>query len=317
MNMKTIVLLTALLCCAGLGPARAETVSRIAAVVNGGIITTYELDQALNEQLAKSAKRPSPAEIGALRQELLSRLIEEELINQRIRALRLKVSDAEVDNAIQEVQKQNNLSREQLVQELQKQGVTFPVYRENLREQILRFKLINMEVRSKIDVSEQEVLDYFRAHLEEYRLAPTVSLSALTLPIPEKAGAVEREAVRKAAGDALARLRQGESLDQVMLAYRDTLGATSGVLGTFDARELTPEFAKAVDGVEKGGLGAPVETGKAILLLKVDDRSPGGLRQFETVRPEITQILIEQKTDGRMKSWTQSLKQRAFIDIRL
>jgi hypothetical protein len=53
------------------------------------------------------------------------------------------------------------------------------------------------------------------------------------------------------------------------------------------------------------------------VLLKVEDRTTGGLRQFETVRPEITQTLTDQKTDGRIKEWTQSLKQKAFIDIRL
>jgi len=52
-------------------------------------------------------------------------------------------------------------------------------------------------------------------------------------------------------------------------------------------------------------------------VLKVDDRSSGGLRQFEAVRPEITQTLMDQKTDGRIREWTQTLKQKSFIDIRL
>ena len=119
------------------------------------------------------------------------------------------------------------------------------------------------------------------------------------------------------AREALEKLRQGEALDQVAQSYRDTLGATGGALGAFVEGELTPEFAKALNGVDKGGVGAPVETDKAILLLKVDDRSPGGLRQFETLRPAITQLLTDQKLDGRIKEWTQSLKQKALIDIRL
>ena len=215
MSVTRIVLLAGMICLAAMTPARAETVSRIAAVVNGDIITTYELDQALNAQLAKSAKQPSPAQLGALRKELLSRLIEEELVQQRIRTLRLQVSDEEVENAILDVQKQNQLTREQLEQAIQSQGLTFAAYRENLRKQLLRYKLIGQEVRSKVDVSEREVRDYYRAHLEEYRLAPTVTLSAVTFPVPEKAGAAEREAIRNAAREALDRLRQGESLEPV------------------------------------------------------------------------------------------------------
>ena len=317
MSVKRIVLVAGILCLAAVSPTLAETVSRIAAVVNGEIITTYELDQALSSQLAKTDKHPSPAQLGALRKELLSRLIEEELVQQRIQALHLQVSDEEVDNAILDVQKQNKLTREQLEQAVQAQGLTFAAYRDNLRKQILRYKLVGQEVRSKVDVSEREVTEYYRAHLDEYRMAPTVTLSAITFPVPERAGSAERESLRNAAREALGRLRQGEALEQVASRYSSTAGATAGPLGTFTEGELTPEFAKAVSGVEKGGLGALAETDKAMFLLKVDDRSPGGLRQFEAVRPEITQKLTDQKIDGRIKEWTQSLKQKSFIDIRL
>jgi len=317
MNVAPIVMLAAMLCLAATTPAPAETVSRIAAVVNGDIITTYELDQALEAQLAKGAKQPTPAQVGALRKELLSRLIEEELVQQRIRALKLQVSDEEVENAILDVQKQSQLTREQLEQAVQGQGLTFAAYRENLRKQILRYKLVGQEVRSKVDVSEREIRDYYRAHLEEYRLAPTVTLSAITFPVPEKAGSAERESIRAAAREALSRLGQGAAVDQVAASYSNSFGATGGALGRFSEGELSPELATAVAGIEKGGLGSLAETEKAIIVLKVDDRSPGGLRQFEAVRPEITQTLMDQKTDGRIREWTQTLKQKSFIDIRL
>jgi peptidyl-prolyl cis-trans isomerase SurA len=318
MNVKSLALLAGIMFFATLAPARAENVvSRIAAIVNSDIITTYELDQALSTQLAKAAQQPSPAQVGALRKELLSRLIEEKLVQQRIRELGLQVGDDEVDNAILDVQKQTQLNREQLEQAVQAQGLNFAAYRENLRKQILRYKLIGKEVRSKVDVSEQEVRDYYRAHLEEYRLPPTVTLSIVSLPVPEKAGVAERESIRNAARRALERLRGGESLDQVAADYIDNFGATASSLGTIAEAELTPAFALAIAGVEKGGIGTLAETDRAIVLLRVDDRTAAGLRQFETVRPEITQVLTDQKTDGRIKEWTQSLKQKAYIDIRL
>ena len=317
MNFMRIALLAGLLGLAALAPVSAETVSRIAAVVNGDIITTHELDEALKTQLAKSDKQPSQAQVGALRKELLSRLIEEKLVQQRIKALKLNVSDDEVENAILDVQKQNKLTREELEKAVQAQGLTLAAYKDNLRKQLLRYKLLGQEVRSKVDVSENEVRDYYRAHLEEYRLAPKVVLSAITFPVPERAGAAEREAIRSTAREALERLRKGEALEQVAGAYRDSFGATGGALGNFAEAELTQEFAKAIAGVEKGGVGTLAETAKAIVVLRVDERSSGGLRQFESVRPEITQTLMDQKTDGRIREWTQGLKQKSFIDIRL
>ncbi len=298
-------------------PVGAEMVSRVAAVVNSDIITTYALDQALETHLAKSDRKPSLEQLKALRKELLTRLIEEQLVQQRIRALKILVTDEEVENAIIDVQRQNKLSREELEQAVQTQGQTFEAYRENLRKQILRYKLVGQEVRSRVDVPEREVVEYYRAHLDEYRLPSSVTLSAVTFPVPERASATERELLQIAARDAQALIARGTEPAQVASTFWEQFGATFNSLGTFADGELSPAFQQALNQVEKGGWGTIADTDRAIYLLHVDDRSSGGLRQFEAVRPEITQLLIDQKTDGRIKEWTQGLKQKAFIDIRL
>ena len=315
--MKRFGIALLLLCSIGLNSASAEVVSRIAAVVNKDIITTHQLDQALQEQLAKRERQPSPAQLGALRQELLSRMIEETLVQQRIEALNLRVSDDEVETALLDVQKQNQLTREELENAVQVQGLEFDAYRENLSKQILRYKLISEEVRSQVDVPEQEVVEYYRAHLEDYRLAPEVQLSALTFPVSEKASDQERRYILKIAGEALSRLRQNEELIQVVAGYNETYGVTGGELGRFVYGELFPEFVEAIDGVEAGSYTEPVETDNAIQILRVDERFPGGLRQFDAVKYEIHQMILDQKTDARIKEWTRALKVKSFIDIRL
>ena len=315
--MKRFGIALLLLCSVGLNSASAEVVSRIAAVVNKDIITTHQLDQALQEQLAKRERQPSPAQLGALRRELLSRMIEETLVQQRIEALSLRVSNDEVETALLDVQKQNQLTREELENAVQVQGLEFDAYRENLRKQILRYKLIGEEVRSQVDVPEQEVVEYYRAHLEDYRLAPEVQLSALTFPISEKASDQERRYILKIAGEALSRLRQNEELSEVVASYNETYGVTGGELGRFVYGELFPEFVEAIDGVEAGRFTEPVETFNAIQLLRVDERFSGGLRQFDAVKYEIHQMILDQKTDARIKEWTRALKVKSFIDIRL
>ena len=213
--MRFFGLTLLLFCSIGLSSATAQVVSRVAAVVNKDIITTYQLDQKLQEHLAKQERQPSPAQLGALRQELLSRMIEETLVQQRIKALNLSVSDEEIETALLDVQQKNQLTREALEDAVQAQGLEFDAYRDNLSQQILRYKLIGEEVRSQVDVSESEVVEYYRAHLEEYRLDPKVQLSAITFPISEKASDQERQQIRKIADEALARLKQNEEFDQV------------------------------------------------------------------------------------------------------
>lgn len=315
--MKRIGIALLFLCSIGLQPASAQIVSRIAAVVNKDIITTNQLDQKVKEQLAKQGINPSPVQLGALRQETLSRMIEETLLQQRIKALDLKVSDEEVETAMRDVEKQNHLTRDELKEAVQIQGLSFADYQENLRQQILRYKLIGEEVRRKVDVSEREVVEYYRAHLDDYRLPAEVQLSAITFPISKKASDQERLKIRQVAETALARLKSGEPLDQVAESYNQTYGATGGKLGRFLNSQLVPGFAEAIQGVPAGGFSAPVESGDAIHLLRVDEFLPGRLRQFDTVKENIRQDLLDQKTDVRLKEWTKALKDKAFIDIRL
>ena len=306
-----------LICSIGLTSVSAKVVSRVAAVVNNEIISTHQLDQRLQEQLAKQQKQPSPVQMGALRQELLSRMIEESLVQQRIAALNLTVSEEEIETALMDVQKKNKLSRDDLEDAVQSQGLDFDDYRDNLRQQILRYKLIGEEVRSQIDVPERELVEYYRAHLEDYRLPPEVELSALSFPVSEKASEQERTQIRKMANEALTRLQQGEALEEVSDSYNQTYGATGGSMGTFVYEELTPEFVEAINEVEDGTFTAPVEMGTAIHLLRVDDRLSENLRQFDAVKFDLHQMILDQKTDVRIKEWTKALKNKAFIDIRL
>lgn len=315
--MRLFGIALVLLCSIGVNASAAEVVSRVAAVVNKDIITTRQLDQKLQEQLAKQERQPSPAQLGALRQELLSRMIEETLVQQRIKALKLSVSDEEVETALLDVQKKNKLTREELKEAVLAQGLEFEAYRDNLRKQILRYKLIGEEVRRQVDVPEREVVEYYRAHLEDYRLPPQVRLSAITFPVSEKASGQERQKILQVANDARARLQGGESLEQVASSYFETYGATGGELGTFISGELTTAFAAAINGVDIGAFSAPVEGAAAVHLLRVDERNPGGLRQFEAVKDDIYQTIMDQKTDVRIKEWTRALKARAYIDIKL
>jgi len=315
--MRLFGIALVLLVSLGLNSATAAVVSRIAAVVNKDIITTYQLDQKLQEQLAKRDKQPSPAQLGALRQELLSRMIEETLVQQRIRNLGLRVSDEEIETALLDVQKKNNLTRAELEEAVLVQGMEFEAYRDNLRQQILRYKLIGEEVRSQVDVPEREVVDYYRAHLEDYRQAPEVRLSAITFPVSEKASEQERQKILSIAGEALLRLQAGEDFNQVGASYSATYGAVASELGSFPYADLVPEFVTAIDGVADGQVSDPVMAAGGVHLLRVDERLPGGLRQFDAVKNEIQQMILDQKTDVRIKEWTKALKARSFIDIRL
>jgi peptidyl-prolyl cis-trans isomerase SurA len=292
----------------------AETVNSIAAVVNKEIITTYQLDRALQQLLPAQA---GAAERERLRREVLDSLVEEALIRQRTDELGLRVGDEELEAAIRDVQRQNNLSRAQLEEALAAQGMAFAEYRENLRRQILRYKLLGQDVQSKIEVSNQELRGYYQDQLEQFRESAGVRLGRITFRLPAGADAERVAAVRAEAERARSMLIGGDSISAVLEAYSGWAGVDGGDLGMLAAGEISSAFAKAIEGLPPGGVSAPLVMGEAVHLLKVIDRHGGGVRPFDTVKDEIRSKLMEQKQDEGYRNWAQSLRKGARIDIRI
>ncbi|BCR02971.1 chaperone SurA [Desulfuromonas versatilis] len=297
--------------------ARGEIVNRIAAVVNDQIISTHQLDKELTARRGPGWLSLPAAQQETLRRETLPGLIEETLVQQRIAELGLKVSDDELEAAIQDVQRQNKLTREQLMQALEAQGMSFTDYQENLRKQILRFKLVGREVQSKVEVTSQELRDYFRDHIDEYREAPYLALSRISFLIPKGADSGQIDALHAKAEQALARIRGGEDFHEVLLAFVAENSAEGGDMGTFAEGELTATFEEAVRGLAQGEVAPLVESVDGFHILKVTEKSPGKIRQFDEVKGEIEKALKERKSEEGFKTWAEGLRKNAYVDIRL
>ncbi len=298
--------------------ANAEVVSKVAAVVNDAIITTHQLEKALQESLAAN---PAAASLGAaekdkLRRQLLDQMIEELLVEERVKQLRLKVGDEEVEAAVEDIQRQNSLTREQLKSALEQQGMDYEVYRENLRKQILRYKLIGVEIRSKAEVTSAEVREYYREHIDDYREPPFMHLSRLTFPIPARADRGKIDEIRQKAVEARDRLAKGESISTLMIAYA-TANVEGGDMGKFQVGELSSLFDRAVRDLETGQVSEVVETPNALFMFRMVEKSSGGEKPFEAVSTDIEQLLMQQKQEQAFKDWNRELRKSAYIDIRI
>ena len=298
--------------------AAPEVLTKIAAVVNDDIVTTHQLETELNNLIALQGFEKSGAAAGLqqLRRQVLDGLIEEALVHQRIRMLGLTVSDQELEAAIEDVLQQNQITHEQLRQALAQEGLDYDTYREQLRKQIMRFKLIGQEVQSKVEVSTQEVLDFFRQNIDDYRGAPTITLSYVAFSLPTDAWG-SRSQTQQKAFDALAELRSGTELPALLLRYATERAVHGGELGTFTELELSGAFARAVEGLAAGHYSDVVETADGLYILRVDERNPGPIRNFDTVKEEIYRALLEKSREERFREWSAGLKKDAFIDVRI
>lgn len=284
--------------------APALELNRIVAVINNDAITSIQLDKAL----ADGVGTPAIDE----RRQVLDHLIEESLIRQRAEEIGLTVTDDEVEAAVQDVLRQNRLTKEQLDAALAQQGITLQSYRQSLRRQILRFKLVGREVQGMMEVSSREIQDYYAANSAAYREAPTVDLQHISFPLTGDNAQVQGERGKSA----LAALRSGQAFATVLAAAVQD-GADGGEMGSLNLEDLTPAFAAAVKDLPVGGSSELIASEGALHLLVVTARTPGKVRTLDQVREEIRSKLAEQKRSTAAKDWLDGLKKRAHIDVRL
>ena len=298
-------------------PAYAETVSRVAAVVNKEIITTFQLDKAVAaERKANQMEDLSEESLKRLQSQILERMIDEKLLAQRIIELGLTVDERELESAIVDVQKQNNLTREQLINALNDQGMDFPTYRENLKQEITRYKLIGREVNSQVEVTNKQIRDYLAEHTDEYQVDPSVHLKRISFSIPDDATSEQLAAVQELAAAARDKLTVDQEPFEAVLA---SLGnsADGDDMGTLEENALLPRFQTAIMGLEIGEVSEPVTAAGSLHMFLIADRSSGDENLFDKFKAEIQEVLMRENTDQRFLEWSQELRGKAHIKILL
>lgn len=313
--IRTILLLILLTGLLPANPALAKTLSKVVAVVNNDIISSYQLDKAV---LAALEKHPAGNQLTAqqfdqLRVNILEQLINEKLAKQRIMELGLQVGEAELNAAIEDVQLKNNLTRSMLEEALQAQGMDFASYREQLKDEILRYKLLGREVNYKVQVTSGEVREYFREHIDEFRATPKLRVSNISYSLP--ADAAELAALRKQAEVTRDLLLSGEPVEKILAAQGDVASVTD--MGELIEAELTEQLQGALFGLDVGQVSEPLEMNGRLNLFLVTDRNPGDIHLFDRVKGVIEQRLEKEKTDARFKEWAQELRDNGYVDIRL
>lgn len=298
-------------------PLAAKTLSTVAAVVNNEIISTYQLDKAVLDALAKEPKgnQLTSSQFEQLKSTVLDTMINEKLVAQRIKELDLRVPDPELNAAIEDVQQKNKLSAEQLKQAVEAQGMSFEEYRQEIKKEILHFKLLSREVNAKVQVTAGEVREYFREHIDQYRAKPQMRVSSMSFEIPAGSSDEELEQLRKQVADVREQLQQGGDFDQLLEAQGDS--AFGGDMGSLVIEDLTPQLQQALQGLEVGQVSEPLEMNNQLHLFLVTDYNPGDKNLFDKVKGEIERTLMQQKTEARFKEWTQELRERGHIEIRL
>ena len=253
--------------------SRAVGIDRIVAVVNSEVITAQELklriDQAVRQLKRQGVDLP-PAEV--LERQMLERLIVERAQLQLARDTSLRVDEATLERAIARIAENNKLGLDQLRATLEKDGVSWNSFRDQIRTEILLTRLREREVDNKVVVTDAEVDNFLASNPDAFSNEEYL-VSHVLLGAPERAAPEQIERLRARAEAVMARLRSGEDFARVAAATSDAPDAVSGgSLGWRKLDRVPALFADAVRTLKPGEVSPPLRSAAGVHIVKLVDR---------------------------------------------
>lgn len=301
--------------------ADAEILNGIAAIVNDEVITYLELDREYASVLKIEEKRGVVTADAAvkLKRDVLDSLVDRMLVKQKIRELNIVISEGDVSQSIEEIRRQNKMSQEALVAALLAQGISLEQYKLQMKEQLERLRLMSQEVKSKIQVSEREIKEYYDANVASYSEEPAYRARHIFLKVDKKATNDDIKKIMAKAADVLAEAKSGSDFVALAKKYSDDPGAArdAGDLGSFKKGDMLPEIENAVINMKPGEVSELVTSPAGFHIIKLEEKIAAKIKPFESVKASIDELLYKTKSEERFKQWADELKKRAAIDIKM
>jgi peptidyl-prolyl cis-trans isomerase SurA len=253
-----------------------EMLDRIAAIVNDGLVLKSELDvqmDAVTKRLQEQkVELPSQS---VLKQQVLDRLIVQEIEAQHAKRVGLTVSDEQLNSALQEIASRNKIAFDQLPTALAAQGVDYKQYRESMRRELTLNTLRQRDVISHINVSPHE-LEQFLARQQSSAANDEFNVSHILLSLPEAATPQQLEEITHKAQDLAARASKGEDFGQLAIANSNSQTALDGgQLGWRKGTQLPQFILDLVTQMKPGAVSAPVRTPSGFHIVKLNERRSG------------------------------------------
>jgi peptidyl-prolyl cis-trans isomerase SurA len=251
---------------------RGQQLDKIAAVVNEGVVLQSQVEQqyaAVVSRLKAQEGQMPPAQV--IRQQVLERLVLQEIQAQRADRLGIVVSDEMLNTALRDVAKRNNIPFDQMPTAMARQGVDYAAYREDMRREIALSLLRQRDVLARIYVSPRELDQALERQSAKPDDNVEYDVSHILLSLPESATAEQMTQVERRAQEIQQRAVAGEDFGQLAITYSQAQSALDrGKLGWRRVAQLPQFIADEVVKLEAGQVTPPLRTPTGFHIVKLD-----------------------------------------------
>ena len=252
---------------------RGELLDRVAAIVNDGVVLESELDaqvHVIGERLRQQKLELPPQNV--LRQQVLERLVLQEIQMQRANRAGIKVSDEQVNSALQDVARRNGLTLSQLPDALTQQGEDYAAYREDLRREITLSLLRQRDVLQRISITPREIDQFLEKQAKTPSERSEYNVAHILIAVAQEASPAQLEQAGKRATEVYQRAKAGEDFAKLAVAYSNSQTALEGgALGWRKGSELPTFLTDVVARLKPGEVSEPLRTPTGYHIVKLNE----------------------------------------------
>ncbi|MDH1263180.1 peptidylprolyl isomerase [Pseudomonas sp. GD03944] len=297
-----------------LAHAEVRPLNRVVAIVDSDVIMQSQLDARMREVQQTIAKRGAalPPE-GVLTQQVLERLIVENIQLQIGERSGIRITDEELNQAIGTIAQRNGMSIEQFRAALAQDGLSYVEARDQVRREMIISRVRQRRVAERIQVTDQEVKNFLASDLGKMQLSEEFRLANILIPVQEGASPDAIQTAGRQAQDIYQQLEQGADFAQLAITSSASETALEGgEMGWRKAAQLPPPFDAMISALEVGQVTEPMRTPGGFIMLKLLEKRGGGTQVRDEVN--VRHILIK-PSEIRSDAETKRLAERLYDRI--
>jgi len=286
---------------------RAEVTDRIVAIVNDDIVTLREVEKyvavekrsqfsSMNEYLTNMALR-----------EKLDSFIENLLISQQARKLKVEVGDREVEGAVEDIKKQNMITDSELREQLKIERIEYKDFVEGIKLNMVRRRVLARAVAQDVAVDDASLKAYYDSHVQDYTEEEYVFQHIFV--------SGKRGDARQRAGDALVALEKGGSFGEVAQEFSDE--PSKGDVGSAKKEDLIPELREALKLLSPGEFSRIILTPYGYHILKLVEVKKGSALAFEDVKEKVKDAIFRRESEKRYKEYVAKLRAASYVEVKI
>lgn len=283
-------------------------VNKIVAVVNGEAITMHDLRRRVAAEIHRQGLQPTEANFASLEREGLDAMINDILLRHEAERYKLSISETDINNEIRRIRESmGNISIEEFEKGVMRQGSTLEAAKEQIKNNMLRQRMIHHMISRKVIVTDQEIEEYYESNKSDFATGKTADFSLIVFP--------PKFNVKKVYQD----LQNGAvSFEAVARQYSlDQSAQNGGRVGEVAWGAMTPNMRQLLSSLTPGSMSRIIPFEGVSVVVRLNNISDGKAPSLAEARPHIEQRLKSPRMEARFKEYTDQLRKKAVVDIRM